>query len=175
MELICPQREEPGLFDTLTGLPVHVLVLHFTVVLVPISALITIAVFLRKRWHEQFAGRVALWNVAMLALTFVTVRAGVDLRARYRGLGDTQTPKHHHAAYGYTLLWIMVALAVLSLATIVLGRMRDLPAGAVTGLAGVVALLAVVSIVFTILTGDAGSRSRWRDFISSSDKHQTAH
>src|SRR4051812_31992980 len=72
------------MFDTFLGLPLHVLVLHFTVVLVPISAIATTAVFLYRPWRAAYGARMVVGNLAMLALTFVTVRAGLDLQARYR-------------------------------------------------------------------------------------------
>jgi uncharacterized membrane protein len=162
------------LFDTFTGLPMHVLVIHFVVVLVPLSAMATIAVFLRPTWRERYAAPVAALNVAMLVLTFVTVEAGWDLQSRYRKLGDTQAPKNHHEGLGKALLIIVLVLAVASVGTWA-GGVAKLPALAVTGLAGLVAVLAVASIVLTVLTGDAGSRSHWADFIKSSDKAAANH
>lgn len=162
------------MFDTFTGLPMHVLVIHFVVVLVPLSAMATIAVFLRPAWRERYAAPVAALNVAMLVLTFVTVEAGWDLQSRYRKLGDTQAPKNHHEGLGKALLIIVLVLAVASVGTWA-GGVAKLPALAVTGLAGLVAVLAVASIVLTVLTGDAGSRSHWADFIKSSDKAAANH
>ena len=163
------------MFDTFTGLPMHVLVIHFVVVLVPLSAMATIAVFLRPAWRERYAAPVAALNVAMLVLTFVTVEAGWDLQSRYRKLGDTQEPKDHHEGLGKALLIIVLVLAVASVGTWAEAGINKLPALAVTGLAGLVAVLAVASIVLTVLTGDAGSRSHWADFIKSSDKAAANH
>jgi uncharacterized membrane protein len=140
------------LFDTFMGLPIHVLVSHFVVVLIPLTAVATIAVALRKAWREKYAAPLAAGNVAMLALTFVTMRAGEDLKDRYRGLGDAQTPKFDHEKLGQTLVWIMVALAVVSLAI------------------WVVALLATSSVVFAVLAGHTGAESRWKEFVQNSDK-----
>jgi fatty acid desaturase len=162
--------EQPGLFDTFMGLPIHILVSHFTVVLVPFSAMAVIAVSLRKAWREKYAGPLAAMNVAMLALTFVTVRAGLNLKLRYRASGDTETPKFNHETLGQTLLWIMVALAVVSLLTWAVGRMGTVPPAAAIALAGVVALLATSSIVFVTLAGHTGAKTQWEEFIQGSDK-----
>lgn len=158
------------MFDTFLDLPTHILVSHFVVVLIPLSALATIAVALRKAWREKYARPLAAGNVAMLALTFVTMRAGEDLRDRYRGLGDAQTPKFDHETLGRTLVWIMVALAVVSLASWAVEPLRAVAPAAVRGLAGVVALLAASSIVFAVLAGHTGSESHWKEFIQNSDK-----
>lgn len=151
-------------------LPVHVLVSHFVVVLIPLGALATIAVALRKPWREKYAGPLAAGNVAVLALTFVTTRAGEDLKDRYRGLGDTQTPKFDHETLGRTLLWIMVALAVVSLVIWALEPVRAVAPAVVPVLAGVVVLLAAASVVFAVLAGHTGAESRWKEFIQNSDK-----
>src|SRR5205085_9231067 len=100
--------EQPGSFDTFMGLPIHILISHFAVVLIPISAMAVIAVALRTARRKKYAGPLAAANVAMLALTFVTVRAGLNLKLRYRASGDTETPKFNHQTLGNTLLWIMV-------------------------------------------------------------------
>jgi hypothetical protein len=42
-------------FDTITGLPVHALVVHATVVLVPLLAIVTVVVALRDRLRERYA------------------------------------------------------------------------------------------------------------------------
>ena len=152
------------------GLPVHILVSHFVVVLIPLSAMATIAVALRKDWRDKYAAPLAAGNVAMLALTFVTMRAGQDLKDRYRGLGDVKTPKFSHEKLGMTLVWIMVALAVVSLAIWALQPLRAVAPAAVLGLAGVVALLATSSIVFAVLAGHTGAESHWKEFVQNSDK-----
>jgi hypothetical protein len=46
----------------------------------------------------------------------------------------------------------------------------NLPPFVGMGLGGVVAVLAVVSIVFTAVTGHTGAESSWKDFIKGSDK-----
>jgi hypothetical protein len=162
--------QHPGLFDTFMGLPIHILVSHFTVVLIPISAMATIAVALRKAWREKYAGALAAGNIAMLVLTFVTVRAGLNFKLRYRVSGDTDTPKFSHETFGKTLLWIMVALAVVSLLTWALGRSGTMAPAAAIGLAAVVALLATSSIVFAVLAGHTGAKSHWEEFIQGSDE-----
>jgi len=158
------------LFNTFMGLPIHILVSHFVVVLIPFSAIATIAIALRKPWREKYAVPLAAVNVAMLALTFVTMRAGEDLKDRYRGLGDTTTPKFDHESLGRTLLWIMAALAVASLLIWAAEPIRGVAPTAVLGLAGVVALLATSSIVFAVMAGHTGAESHWKEFVQQSDK-----
>lgn len=158
------------MFDTFMGLPVHVLVLHFTVVLVPLSAFATIAVAVRSELRAKFAAPLAGLNLVMLILTFVTVRAGLDFKDRFAAEGDTETPKYDHETFGKALLWIMVALAIASIGVLAASRKSDLAPSIGMGLGGVVALLAVASIVLTVITGHTGSESNWKDFVKYTDK-----
>jgi hypothetical protein len=158
------------LFDKFLGLPTHILVLHFTVVLVPLVALVTIAVFLRATWRKRWVGWVAILDVAMLALTFVTVRAGWDLESRYRVEGDTDTPGFNHETLGKALLWIMVALAPTAVLAWWVSRIPNLSPVVNLGLGGFVASIAVASIVLTALAGHTGAEASWTDFIKFSDK-----
>ncbi|MGQ0843409.1 MAG: DUF2231 domain-containing protein [Sporichthyaceae bacterium] len=158
------------MFDTFTGLPTHVLVSHFAVVLIPIGATATIAVALRKPWREKYAGRLALGNIGLLAIAFVTLRAGEDLMDRYRELGDAQTPKFDHESLGRTLVWIMLATTVASLLVWAAQPMRDRLPAAMLALAGIVAALAVTTIWFSYRAGHSGSESHWKEFVENSNE-----
>jgi hypothetical protein len=148
---------------------VHVLVLHFTVVLVPITAVATTAVFLYGPWREAYGGRMVVANLVMLALTFVTVRAGLDLENRYRTIGNSAVPRNDHEALGRTLLWIVLALAIATVCAWSVGRRTNLPEAAGLGIGVVVGALAVASLVFTVLTGHTGSKSHWEDFVKTTN------
>jgi hypothetical protein len=158
------------LLDTFMGLPVHILILHATVVLVPLVGLVTIAVFLWPAWRKKFAAPVALLNVVMLALTWATVRSGEDFKHRFRIQGDTRTPEYDHERWGKDLLWWVLALAIVAVLVWGIGRLPNLPGVVGIGLGSVVAVLAVVSIVFTAVTGHTGAEGNWKGFIKSSDK-----
>ena len=61
---LCTAEGENAVFDTIFGLPTHTLVNHAAVVLVPLAAIATIAVALRPRWRERYAGWMVLaWAV----------------------------------------------------------------------------------------------------------------
>ncbi|HZE66568.1 MAG TPA: DUF2231 domain-containing protein [Sporichthyaceae bacterium] len=158
------------MFDKFMGLPMHILILHFTVVLVPLVSIATIAVFLWPAWRQKFAGPVAIANVAMLALTFVTVRAGLKFKDRFQILGDKRTPGFDHERWGKDMLWWVLALASVAVVVWGVGRLPNLPAMVGTGLGGVVAVLAVVTIVFTAVAGHTGAEASYKGIIKGSDK-----
>ncbi|HEY2831264.1 MAG TPA: DUF2231 domain-containing protein [Sporichthyaceae bacterium] len=158
------------MFDTFMGLPVHILILHATVVLVPLVSVITIAVFLWPAWRTKFAGPVAILNVVILATTFATVRSGLKFKDRFRIMGDQSTPEYSHERWGKDLLWWVLALAIVAVLVYAVGRVPNLPPFVGMGLGGVVAVLAVVSIVFTAVAGHTGAEASYKGIIKSSDK-----
>lgn len=150
------------MFKTFMDLPLHILVLHFAVVLIPMSAMVTAAVFLRTPWREDYGAVVVALNVSMLALTFVTYKAGEALKDKLNPDDSFKAPPtHHHEGYGKTLLWTMVALVVVVAITWAIGRTPGTMPMVVTGLSVVVAGLAVAAMVFTVVTGHTGSESHW--------------
>jgi hypothetical protein len=149
------------MFDTIFGLPVHVLVIHATVVLLPTAAIASIVVMARPAWRTRFAGWVALLNVAMLVLTFVTVRSGLALFDR---LGQLESVIRHRDL-GNILLWMVVALAVASGLVWLVQRAGQTVLA--TALAAVVALLGGATAVQTVLVGHSGSTAVWRGIVES--------
>ena len=161
------------MYDTFMGLPLHVLLLHFTVVLVPLSALASAAVFLRASWREKFAVPMVAVNAAMLGLTFVTVQAGQKLQNRFIWTGDTAVPRDDHETFGRALLWLVLALTIVTLLA-ALAQRKGVPAAAGLGIGGVVAGLAVASTVLTVLAGHTGSKSHWEDFVDNTEASSSA-
>jgi hypothetical protein len=158
------------LFDKFMGLPVHILILHATVVLIPLVGIVTIAALLHPTWRQKFAIPVAGLNVAMLALTWATVKSGEDFKHRFRVQGDTRTPEYDHERWGKDLLWWVLAMAIVAVIVAAATRVPNVPGFVGMGLGGVVAVLAIVSIVFTAVTGHTGAEGNWKGFVKSSDK-----
>ena len=67
------------MFDTVLGLPVHPLVVHAVVVLVPLSAVGAVAIALVPRWRERYGVLVLLLSTAALAMVPVATRSGDSL------------------------------------------------------------------------------------------------
>lgn len=163
------------MFDSFMGLPVHVLVLHFAVVLIPIGAAFTALVFLKSSLRAKvvtvpmisrapaevpMGALAAMLNIGLLVLTFVTVRAGYALQSKLDPSKEN-VPNNDHEKYGELLLWIVLALAIVSVITYAVSRMDNFAPTALTGLAAVVAALALATVAMTIITGHTGSDSHW--------------
>jgi hypothetical protein len=143
------------MFDTIAGLPVHALVVHGVVVLLPLMAVITIVVAFRPGWRGAAAGWVALADAAVFGLSWVAKESGEQLLAR---LGIQGEDIEKHQDYGDLLPWFAFGLLVASLLLWFSVRRRTalLPVALVA-----VVLTGAAAIVWTVLTGDSGARSVW--------------
>ena len=138
------------------GLPLHVLVVHVAVVLVPTAALAVLLVALWPAARRRLGPLPLALAVGALAVVPVTTSAGNWLRER---VGDS-APVRRHAELGEGLLPWVIALAVVAAAVWWLGSRLD------TGLLRVVAgLLTLVVAAGTVVTvyrvGESGARSVW--------------
>ncbi|MFG2053846.1 DUF2231 domain-containing protein [Micromonospora sp. NPDC048930] len=154
--------------DNVNGLPVHPLVVHAVVVLLPLAALGVVALAVRPSWRGRFGGLVLL--VAALATVAIPLAtsSGENLERR---VGDPG----RHAELGDTLIWFAVPLLVVALA--LYGLHRRSAAGTAADPAGtrrtsgpgavgvVVAVLAVVvaaaNLVQLYRVGDTGAKAVW--------------
>ena len=154
------------MFDLINGIPVHPLVVHAIVVLLPLATLGTIAIAVRPRWRRPYGPLVVAAALVATVLCPVATSSGEQLEKRVGDPGD-------HAALGDTLVWFALALLVTSAALVWLDRRhrRTDEAGRPT-LLNVVAVVAVVvalaSAVQVYRVGDSGARAAWGDAASSS-------
>lgn len=148
------------MFDTVWGLPVHVLVNHGVVVLLPLMAIITAAVAVVPRWRGPAAWPVAVIDAGMVALTFVARQSGEALQTRLGG-----QIAQAHAALGRNLIFFALAMFLASLVVAVTRRSQRATAGAV---------LAVVAGAFavwwTVRVGHSGADAVWRDIVISTNQ-----
>jgi hypothetical protein len=148
-------------FDTVAGLPVHALVVHAVVVLLPLMALATIAVAARSGWRG-LARYVVAANVLVLAMAFVARQSGEKLQARLVGLSNAPVAEDHEK-YGKQL-WLFALFLVVAAALVLLAV--DRPAlGPVVLVVAVVAGLSAIG--WTVLTGDSGARAVWESTIEN--------
>ncbi|MEU2611347.1 DUF2231 domain-containing protein [Micromonospora sp. NPDC007271] len=160
------------MFREFNGLPLHVLVVHVVVVLVPLLALISVAYGLVPRWRSRLDWAVAGLAVVTPIAAYVATESGeaFEEAQRERGIGGEFLRKiEEHSEYGDTLLWYTIGLAVAALLLLLLAsglaRVRGLPRWLVPVLAGVVVVLAVFALVYVYLTGDSGAQVVWEGTI----------
>lgn len=151
------------MFDLINGLPVHPLVVHAVVVLLPLAVLGTIAIAVRPSWRERHGPLVVGTALVATVLLPVATSSGEALEEH---VGDPGA----HAALGEQLIWFAVPLLLLAAALTWLDRREN----RVTVLRAV-ATLAVVAALATAVqvyrVGDSGARAAWGDQVGSSASH----
>ncbi|MFE3292419.1 DUF2231 domain-containing protein [Rhodococcus sp. NPDC059234] len=153
--------------STINGLPVHVLLVHFVVVLAPLTAVLLI---LCSVWPA--ARRRLVWPTLVLAavttvLTPITTEAGEWLERHV----DRTAAVHTHTELGATMIYFSIGLLAASvvIAVVHYREVRSRPVGrAMTAVMVAVALLAGVATIAQVYRiGESGSRAVWGDQISA--------
>ncbi|QWC83764.1 hypothetical protein KLP28_08895 [Nocardioidaceae bacterium] len=144
------------MFDLVNGLPVHVLVIHAVVVLVPLSALGAVAIALKSSWRRTYGP--LLTGIALVATVLcpVATSSGEALQERVGDPGQ-------HAELGELLIWFMIPLTLLIAAMTWYAR-RDsgrLSGGLGTAVAALTVVLAVATIGMVVWIGDTGAQAAW--------------
>ncbi|MEU7851451.1 DUF2231 domain-containing protein [Micromonospora parva] len=148
--------------DTVNGLPLHPLVVHAVVVLLPLAAIGVAALAIRPSWRGRYGGLVVLITALATIAVPVASSTGEGLERR---VGDPGV----HAQLGDTLIWFALPLLVASVALVWLHRRTAPPAGKRTGASGkaavVIAVLALVvaaaNLVQVYRVGDSGAKAVW--------------
>ena len=152
---------ETNLFDTIAGLPLHPLVVHAAVVLLPLSAVALILLVLVPRWRERFGVLTLLGLVIGTGAAFVAKESGEALAQR---IGQPST----HAFFGDLLVPFSGVLLVVAGVWFFAQRAaakKGAAAGpsltvSATGLLAVVLALAVTTL--TVLVGHSGAQAVWQ-------------
>jgi uncharacterized membrane protein len=157
--------EETCVFDLINGIPVHPLVVHAVVVLLPLAILGTLLVAARPSWRATYGPLVVLFAAAATVLMPVATSSGEALEKR---VGDPGK----HAQLGDQLIWFTLPLLVLLVILVVLDRRAGRGAATrgrrlTTVVAGLAVLAAVVSGVQVYRVGDSGAQAVWGDRVGS--------
>jgi uncharacterized membrane protein len=146
---------------TVGGLPLHPLVVHFSVVLLPLAAFaLLIAIFIpRFRKGYAFASLVGLFLGA--GATVVAKQTGESLAAK---IGLPQT----HANYGG---YLQIAAIVLFLLSLIWYRTTKVkPSIKPNGIGYLTAVVSIAVLGLTFLTGHTGAEAVWKNKLASLDQ-----
>jgi hypothetical protein len=163
--------------DTVFGLPTHPLIVHATVVVVPTAALSVLLAAVWPRFRAWAGWGPAALAVLAVVLTPLSTSTGESLE---HSVGENALVQDH-ARLGDMLLWWVIPLAVLAVASLLLHRTHrlDRPAGRSRsrGLAAVVMVLPVVvalgTLVQVVLIGHSGAKAAWGDSAAASASRTT--
>lgn len=153
----------------IAGLPLHALVVHAAVVLVPLAVLLVLlfAMLPRHRWATRWPA--AGFTAGALLATWVAKLSGESLEESRPELAPLV---HEHSERGAQLAVLLTVLAVvLAVAVWSLGGGSALASGrgAVSSkipvlekvLPVVLVLLSIAVLIWVVLVGDSGARAVW--------------
>ena len=142
----------------INGLPLHALVVHAAVVFGPLSALAGFAYAVPK-WRDKVRWPLVASVAIALVSIWVAYLSGEQLEeANEYGGPLAELVETHEDRAGMLRISITAFALVSFVAAWLHTRKPGIPASAA---AGVVAGLAGVTFVYTILTGDAGAQIAW--------------
>ena len=149
----------PDFFDTIAGLPVHPLVIHFVVVVVPLAALGLIVAVLNTSFRRRFALALVLLLAVSVPLSFIAKESGESLAER---VGITE---RHQSLGDIFPLWVTV-LAVVTVVWYLVSR-RD-GSDVLRKIAGVAVIAVSIGVSsLTFLVGHSGAEATWAKLIGA--------
>ncbi|GAB2983451.1 hypothetical protein LWP59_17485 [Amycolatopsis acidiphila] len=161
----------------ISGLPLHVLVVHAVVVLVPLSVLAALTVTVWPAARRRYGWVAVGVTAAATACIPIATSSGEDLRDR---LVPTALIRQH-AHLGDQLLIFVAALLVVLTALVWFARRppREAPGAARRPMRALVPVLmvltiglAAVSVVQVVRIGDSGARAAWSGVQYTAPQHQ---
>ncbi len=148
---------ESGLFGFIAGLPMHPLVVHAAVVLLPLSALVLVVLVFVPSWRTRYGWATIAGLAAGTAAAFVAKESGEALAAKVGLPAD-------HALWGDILVPVSIGLFVVAVAWLVLRNRaartssRSM-AATITG--GLAVVLALAATAITVVVGHSGAQTVW--------------
>lgn len=157
------------MLDTFQGLPVHTLVVHATVVILPIAAVLVALAAILPRFRTWAGPVPALAAVLSLVLVPISTMSGENLYDRLKQFGGEQPLIEDHQELAELLIWIVIPFAILAVLGYLLHRR-----GAGQAVLMTVSVLSVVAAgavaVDVALIGHAGSKAVWSDTVKNTDE-----
>lgn len=147
------------------GLPVHPLVVHLPVVLVPLAAVAVVLMALRPSLLTRLGVPALVVSGLGVVGAFLASSSGEELEDRFRSAGETISGAlHDHAEMGESVPWFALLFFVLLLAWVLFvhkgaGVAREKLVRSVLAVLVVLAGLGASASVY--LTGHSGATSVW--------------
>jgi hypothetical protein len=157
---------------TIDGLPLHPLVIHATVVLLPLTALVILLAGVWPKARRYFNVAPLVLSVLAAVLLAVTFQTGNNLKSE---IGTTPLiTRHEHLAHQLSIPVLGMVLAGILIEIVRRqGNREQQPALADSGSTVLVVIAAVLAVVFalgttvqTVRVGEAGARAVWGHTIS---------
>ena len=145
----------------INGLPLHVLALHGAVVLGPLSALVALAYALLPRYRDRLRWVTLVAVVVGVGAIWLAYLSGENFfeSSRFDNFrGEALEKIEKHEGYAETLRLMASGFGIV---TVLATWLHDRAGATRMVLSALVVVGAVLTMVWTILTGDAGAQAVW--------------
>ena len=153
---------------TIGGIPLHPLVVHAAVVLIPLCAIGVLLIAFVPRWRERYGGLVALFALGALVGTLLAKFSGENFQ---KDLGVSSDKVTTHADLGEKMLYFVIPLFLVAVALWWVGRREreHQPYGAgITMTLGVISVIvALAAGVWVVRVGHSGADAAWGGIVAS--------
>jgi len=158
------------MFDLIAGLPIHALAVHAAVVLLPLTAIGTVAATGVERWRPALRWWV-IADAVMVVVAFATKESGEQLQDRLKQVSG-EVVAHDHGEMGELVPLFAVVLVVAAvIAYVLVGRLavgEPVPGRRRGAAVALVGLAATATIAWTAAVGHSGASSVWSDQVTKS-------
>lgn len=153
-------------FDTVAGLPLHPLVVHAVVVLLPLAAIGAVLMVVWTRVGRRYGPVVVILGAVSVIAAFVAKESGEAFAER------VGTPAEHEE-FGTWLPWAALAFFAVLLAFWLVDRgiplNRSRPAWVIV--LGVVLILASIGVLaLTVVVGHTGAEAAWSGIVQTTSR-----
>jgi cytochrome b involved in lipid metabolism len=145
------------IFDLFFGLPLHPLIDHVVVIFLPVFSIALIAAFFFEKIRIKYGFLIQVGLGIGFVSSFIAKQSGEALSIRV----GTPFP---HAELGENLVLIALGLFVTSLVWFYLQKSENKVVSKIIGSISV--LLAIATLVFTVLVGHSGAEATWKEKIN---------
>lgn len=144
----------------INGLPLHPLVVHAAVVFGPLAALAALAYVALPRWRDLMRWPMLMLVVVATGAIWTAYFTGVNFRDSkdFFTEGAIGEKVDKHAGLASKLRWVTSGFAIVAFLA---AWFHTRTGGVRVVLSALLAVAAVATLVYTILTGDAGAQAVW--------------
>ena len=151
------------MFDLITGLPIHPLISHAVVVLVPLAAVGALILTFRTTWRATYSPLVLIATLLSLMSAYIATQSGEALSSRV-GLPNS------HSTLGERLALTVLIFSITFSIWFAIERSKSLrtkiPKLLQQLVKALVPVTAIMSLTLTVLVGHSGAETTWKSRIT---------
>jgi uncharacterized membrane protein len=151
--------------EKLFGLPAHPLLVHLPIVLIPVVAIVAIALSCNRSWRQRFGIALIVMSAVSCVAMFLAKESGEKL-FEYMNKAPA-IERHESLADTAMLLTFFLFLAIVALVVLHRRKITKPRSPLSVGVSTITILASVLTVVATIQTGHEGAKVTWEELAPS--------